>query len=129
MKISDAIIRAADEEVASLISEIAGAIAVVVSSVDGFDVAARAQNTAQISRMAAMASSMAAIGSVVGQESLLGSHCNITIEAEQGFVVMIEVRHPEWPMILSVVTTRAAVLGQALYYANRSAARLALMAA
>lgn len=128
MKISDAVLHSADNEVETLISEIGGAVAVVISTIDGFDVAARAQNTAQVSRMAAMASSISAIGSVVGQESLLGNHCSITIEAEQGFVVMIEVRHPLWPMILSVVTSRAAVLGQALYCANRSAARLALVA-
>lgn len=128
MKLSEALIHAADIEVESLISEVGGAVAVVISTVDGFDVASRAQNTAQVSRMAAMASSMAAIGSVVGQESLLGNHHNITIEAEHGFVVMMEVPHPVWPMILSVVTTRSAVLGQARYCANRSSARLALAA-
>lgn len=124
MQISDTLRASADTEVEALISEIGGAVAAVISTVDGFDVAARAQNTAQVSRMAAMASSISAIGSVVGQESLLGSHRNITIEAELGYVVMIEITHPACPMILSVVTTRSAVLGQALYCANRAAARL-----
>ena len=56
MKPSEVLTHSADVEAASLISEVGGAVAVVISTVDGFDVASRAQNTAQVSRMAAMAS-------------------------------------------------------------------------
>ena len=129
MNVSDALLRAANAQAEILISEIGGAIAIVISTSDGFEVAARSQNAAQISRMAAMASSIAAIGSVIGQESRLGAHRSITIDADSGFVIMVEIRHPVTPLTLSVITTRSAILGQALFAANRAASELVTAAA
>ena len=124
MKLPDSVVKAAQAQADRLMSELGGVVAVVVSTADGFDVASRARDPAQVSRMAAMASSMSAIGQVVGQESLLGAHRSITLDAEQGFVVMVEVRRDDVPLIMSIVTTRSALLGQVLYGANEAALAL-----
>jgi uncharacterized protein len=79
--------------------------------------------------MAAMASSISAIASVIGQETQLGSHRGITINIEQGYVVMVEVPHPKTPLILSVVADTNAVLGQLNYMARESASALASVGA
>jgi predicted regulator of Ras-like GTPase activity (Roadblock/LC7/MglB family) len=128
MKLPDSVIAAAQAQAERLMSELGGVVAVVVSTADGFDVASKAKDPAQVSRMAAMASSMSAIGQVVGQESFLGTHRSITLDAEHGFVVMVEVRRGDVPLIMSVVTTRNALLGQVLYGANEAAQALAAAA-
>lgn len=125
MKLPDSVVVAALAQAELLMASLGGVVAVVISTADGFDVAAKARDPAQVSRMAAMASSMSAIGQVVGQESMLGAHRSITLDAEHGFVVMIEVRRDDVPLIMSIVTTRGALLGQILYGANQAAAALA----
>jgi uncharacterized protein len=125
VNISDRLVKAADAATARLMTEVTGSLAVIVSSIDGFEVSARAIDPEQISRMAAIASSMSALGSVVGRETLLGNHRGISIEIDHGFVVMVEVMHPETPLILTIVASRKGLLGQLLYCANQSASSLA----
>ena len=127
MNVSDELVRSSDAEAVRLMAEVTGALAVIISSVDGFEVAARASNPGQIARMAAMASSMSAIGAVVGLETQLGNHRGISIDVDHGFVVMVEVRHAQSPLILTIVTSRTGLLGQVLYRANQSAAKLAMI--
>ena len=56
--------RACDRALDELMLDIKGIKAVVVSTEDGFEVAARVENTAQIARLSAMASSLAALGAM-----------------------------------------------------------------
>ena len=104
--------------------QVRGAVSAVVSTADGFDVASRADDAAQGSRLAAMASSIAAICSVVGEESNIGEHQSISIESEKGYVVMVHVTHPANPMILNLVADKSAVLAQMIYFAKQTAAQL-----
>ena len=64
--------RACDRSLDELMLEIKGIKAVVVSTEDGFEVAARVENTAQVARLSAMASSLAALGAMAGEESQIG---------------------------------------------------------
>jgi uncharacterized protein len=129
MKVSDSLSKATKNQADALMAGITGALAVIFSSGDGFDVAASARNPDQVVRMAAMASSISAIGSVIGQETMLGSHRGITIAIERGYVVMVEVPHPQTPMILSVVADTTAVLGQLNYMAREAASAIAALGA
>ena len=106
-------------------TEITGAVAVVISTADGFEVAARARDTSQSSRLSAMASSIAAIGAVIGEETLTGACRGIFIEADSGRIVMVEIRHPEHVLILTVVTDEQALLGAVTYSARQTALELA----
>lgn len=107
-----------------LMQEIRGAKAVLVSTEDGFEVAARVENTAQVTRLSAMASSLAALGAMAGEESQLGGCASMVMEAAEGFIAIVQVELPQVTFILSVVTGRDAVVGQMLYFAKQAARTL-----
>ena len=96
----------------------------VISTEDGFEVAARVENTAQIARLSAMASSLAALGAMAGEESQLGVCHSVVMEAADGHIAILQVRRADVSLIVSVVTGRDAVVGQVLYYSKKAAAAL-----
>lgn len=104
--------------------DVRGIRAVVVSTEDGFELASSVENTAQVSRLSAMASSLAALGALAGEESSLGECDSVTIEAAYGYIIMLQIRHRSIGLILSVITGREVVLGQALYFSKQAAAEL-----
>jgi predicted regulator of Ras-like GTPase activity (Roadblock/LC7/MglB family) len=108
--------------VQALTGKVRGVRGCVVSTEDGFEVAAHAQGQASTARLSAMASSMAALGAIAGEENQLGHCANVVIEAAEGFIVMLQARRPGLTLVLSVVASREAVLGQILYV-SREAAR------
>ncbi|MEZ2296636.1 roadblock/LC7 domain-containing protein [Variovorax sp. RCC_210] len=120
MNISPHIKLAAESAIDTLMREIKGVKAVVISTEDGLELAARVENTAQVSRLSAIASSLAALGAVAGEESNLG-HCdNVSIEATHGHILMLQARHPEVTLIVSVVASKEAIIGQVLYFAKQA---------
>ncbi len=123
MTVSPQLQRACEQAIAMLMEEVKGAKAAVISTEDGFEVAARVENTAQVSRLAAMASSMAALGAIVGEESNLGYCHNLVVQAQEGMIVMSQAKRSDVDLILSVVTGKDAVMGQ-LIYTTRSAIAL-----
>lgn len=124
MALSPAIQSAAHAAIDTLMAEVKGIKAVMIATEDGFEVAAKVENTAQVSRLAAMASSLAALGAVAGEESGLGLCDSVLIEAAHGYILMLQSRRPEVGLILSVITSREAVMGQALYLTRKAAQTL-----
>jgi uncharacterized protein len=124
MKIETSLQRACDAALDELMQEVKGIKAVVISTEDGFEVAARVENTAQIARLSAMASSLAALGAMAGEESQLGVCHSVVMEAAEGHIAILQVRREDLSLIVSVVTGRDAVLGQVLYYSKKAAAAL-----
>lgn len=116
--------RACDRALDELMQEIKGIKAVVVSTEDGFEVAARVENTAQIARLSAMASSLAALGAMAGEESQLGVCESLVMQAAEGFIAIVQVRRADVSLIVSVVTGRDAVTGQVLYFSKKAAQAL-----
>ena len=104
-----------------LMQEIKGVKAVVMSTEDGFEVAAKVENTAQIARLSAMASSLAALGAMAGEESQLGVCESLVMQATEGLIAIIQVRRADVSLIVSVVTGRDAVIGQVLYFSKKAA--------
>lgn len=129
MKLSQSFTTNATKALALLATETKGVMTAVVATVDGFDVASYSDGEIEVQKIAAMASSMGAIGAVVGEESKVGACKSIIIEAETGFVAMVEINHPKYALILTVVAHRSAVLGQLLYSARETAAMLAQLEA
>jgi predicted regulator of Ras-like GTPase activity (Roadblock/LC7/MglB family) len=107
-----------------LMDDVRGIKAVVISTEDGFEIAARVENTAQISRLAAMASSLAALGAIAGEESQLGNCDNIMIGAAHGNLIMMQAKHSTMALIISMVTGKEAVIGQVLYASRRASQTL-----
>ena len=115
---------ACDRALDELMQEVKGIKAVVVATEDGFEVAARIENTAQVARLSAMASSLAALGAMAGEESQLGACHSLLMEAAEGYIVIVQVRRADVSLIVSVVTGRDAVVGQVLYFSKKAAATL-----
>ena len=115
---------ACDRALEELMQEVKGIKAVVVATEDGFEVAARVENTAQVARLSAMASSLAALGAMAGEESRLGVCHSLVMEAAEGFIAIVQVRRADVSLIVSVVTGRDAVIGQVLYFSKKAAATL-----
>lgn len=123
MNLDPRLTRAAQQAVDLVMSEIKGIKASVVSTEDGFEVASRIQNTGEIGRLSAMASSMAALGAIAGEENHLGACENLVIQATEGLIVVMQARRSDVTLVLSVVASRDALMGQILY-ASKQAARL-----
>ena len=114
----------AEAVIQKLMDDVRGLKAVVISTEDGFEIAARVENTAQISRLAAMASSLAALGAIAGEESQLGNCDNIMIGAAQGSLIMMQAKHSTMALIISMVAGKDAVIGQVLYASRRASQKL-----
>jgi predicted regulator of Ras-like GTPase activity (Roadblock/LC7/MglB family) len=124
LKLDDKVTAAAKCAVDTMMSEVRGVRASVVSTEDGFEVASRVENTAEVARLSAMASSMAALGAIAGEESKLGACRNVVIEATEGHIVMLQARRADVSLVLSIVAGPEAVMGQILYYSRRAALAL-----
>ena len=104
----------AQREAQRLLDQINGVTAVVVATVDGFDIAS-AMRAGDAARVAAMASSIAAISSVVSQEADLGRKKCVTIDTEAGFAVVYAVHRPDVELVINVIAKGDAILGQVNY--------------
>lgn len=104
-----------------LMSEARSVKAVAISTEDGFEVASRVANNAQVTRLSAMASSLSALGALAGEESNLGKCRDITIEAEFGILIILQVQKGADTLIMSVIAGTDAVVGQILYFARQGA--------
>lgn len=124
MTIDPGLHRRAQAAVKQLMSDVKGAKAVVIATEDGFEVAAQVENTAQVARLSAMASSLAALGAMAGEESQLGVCQSMMMEAAEGFISIVQIRRPELSLIMSVVAGREAVVGQVLYFSKQAALAL-----
>ena len=124
MVIAPQLVRAAENATNVLMQDIKGVKAVLVSTEDGFEVAARVENTAQVARLSAMASSLAALGALAGEESRLGTCDSLMMEAADGYIAILQVRRADVSLIMSVVTGRDAVVGQILYFSKQAARAL-----
>jgi predicted regulator of Ras-like GTPase activity (Roadblock/LC7/MglB family) len=120
MKVDPRIQMAGEGAVALIMREVKGAKAVVVSTEDGFEICARVENTAEVTRLSAMASSMAALGAIAGEESHIGACDNVVIAAAQGHIVMRQVRRNDVSLVLSVVAGKEAIVGQMLYFSRQA---------
>lgn len=115
---------AAAAEADSIISGLTGVTAVIVATIDGFDIASVTRRTIDAPRIAALASSIAAIGDVVSTEAGLGRTRCVTVETDAGFAVAHCVVRPDISMVVKVLGGPDAVLGQVKYRAAAAAAVL-----
>ena len=113
----------AQREAQDLLDQVEGVNTVVVATVDGFDVAS-ALRTGEAARVAAMASSISAISAVVSQEARLGRNKSVTIDTEAGFAVVHSVHRSDVDLVIIVIASAAAILGQVAYRSTQFARTL-----
>ena len=114
----------ASREAENMLSEVDGVTAVVIATLDGFDVAS-AMRHGDPARVAAMASSISAISSVVSQEASLSRNKSVTIDTESGFAVVFSVHRPDADLVINVIADGSAILGQVAYRTAQFARTLA----
>jgi len=116
----------AQDLVSAMLADLSGVSTVLVATADGFELAAALrQRDEDPGRIAAMASSIAAISAVVAAEAGLGNYKSVTINAEQGFAVVVAVPRTDIELIINVIANSDAVLALVLHRANSMAKQLA----
>ena len=95
-----------------------GIVSAVLLSADGFEVASVQVGKGGAARLAAMGSSLSAIGNAIAKEAGIVDCNRMIIEADSGTVVIMHVPGAKPPMSLAVVANDASVLGQLLWAAR-----------
>jgi uncharacterized protein len=123
MNIEKGLIAKARSECEKLLEQ-QGVLGVVISSVDGFDVANAVTGNLDPAKIAAMASSIAAIGVVVSQEAALGASKSVTVNTADGFVYISNIELAGTLCSLNVIANNGAILAQIIYHSGEVKKRL-----
>ena len=97
-----------------ILGGVAGVQSAVLFSSDGFEIASHAVDANASARLAAIGSSLAALGSAISAEAGLHDFNRTTIESQDGIVIIMRVDEGN-TMSLVVVAGKKAVLGQLLW--------------
>ena len=124
MKLTKKLTEATALECERLLGDLKGVLAVVVASQDGFDIANCVSNGIDPERIAAMASSISALGAVVTQEAAIGNSQSVTVKTEDGFAYIIGIHIQDKPYILNLIASNSAILGQVIYHCSEAQKRL-----
>ena len=87
----------------------------VLTSSDGFEIAAVPAGTASAARIAAMSSSIQALSQALAQEAGLAGNRNLIIETDTGTMLLIGVEPIASGVVLAVVATGKELLGKLLW--------------
>ena len=108
----------------SFVSGTQGAVLAVLTSGDGFEIAAHPQGLPTVQRLAAMSSSLQALSEAMVQEAGLVSIRNLIIESEGGTVIVLGVGKATPRLSLTVVASSDEVLGRLLWASRECCAAL-----
>jgi uncharacterized protein len=124
MNLMESIEPAARQAAEALLYRMNHARAVVVATEDGFQVACATRETLDGSRVAAIASSMSAIGDVVSGETQIGAVRCLMIEANDGYLVMRATKRAGIGLVVAVLASREALLGLLIHGVGETAREL-----
>lgn len=116
----------AEQQLNTLLQEVSGIHFVMLCTSDGFEVAlASKKNMTNSSKVAAVSSSiLAMVTAFISEISLLGCK-SITLDADNGKVMLSAVDHPQHPMVLVASTASDVLLGQMHFYMKKAVEVLA----
>ena len=103
---------------------IEGCNAVVVATEDGFDIATAHARPVDPPRIAAMTSSISAIGQILSQEAALGQPECLVVDASEGYLIMRRVRCGGVVLVINALTSRKSLLGLAMHSVTAAARQL-----
>src|SRR5262245_33161389 len=98
-------------------AEVNGAL---VSTVDGFEVAARVDRSLSPEKLSAMTSSLLALAEAISQESGIGNCRDLVIDASGGRVLLMDIPSRSRKLLLTVLCDRGATLGSVLWAARNT---------
>ena len=108
----------------ALLDKLGEARAVVVATEDGFELAFAMRDTIDPARIAAMTSSIAAIGEIASREAGIGQTRCFMVEASDGYLVMRSAQNKQVRLVLTALARRDALLGMVMNAVNESAKAL-----
>ena len=109
-----------------LLNMVSGVDFVMLCSSDGFELAlASKKNLGNSGKIAAVGSSILAMVSAFISEIHLAGCKTITLDADNGKVILTAVEHPQHPMVLVAVASNDVLIGQLLYAIKKTAETLA----
>lgn len=117
-----------DAELDALAAAVPDFVEAVISTEDGFEVAARGSSAESAAKIAAMTSSMHALGETMAGETGLGDCQSVVVETAAGKVVIMRIDNADANLRLTVVARHTALLGSVLFAARQCAQRTALIA-
>jgi len=92
----------------------------VLTSSDGFEIAAVPATASSAARIAAMSSSIQALSQALAQEAGLAASRNLIIETDTGTVLLLGVEPSSSGIVLAVVATGKELLGKLLWASSSS---------
>lgn len=116
---SAGLLRQAERELQAMIDAGAGIRTAVLATVDGFPVTSVRIDHSDPARIAALASSIASIGTVATQEAGLGRCASVILNTDEGFAVVRQLRWQTHELVLIAVSDGQALLAQVMYQANQ----------
>lgn len=116
----------ASQQIHELLNMVSGVDFVMLSSADGFELAlATKKNLDNRGKIAAVSSSILAMVSAFIAEIHLSGCKTITLDADNGKVILTAVDHPQYPLVLIAVASKEVLIGQLLYAIKKTAETLA----
>ncbi|MBR5558105.1 MAG: roadblock/LC7 domain-containing protein [Acinetobacter harbinensis] len=116
----------ASQQIHELLNMVSGVDFVMLSSADGFELAlASKKNLDNRGKIAAVSSSILAMVSAFIAEIHLSGCKTITLDADNGKVILTAVDHPQYPLVLIAVASKEVLIGQLLYAIKKTAETLA----
>lgn len=116
--VHDSEITICQHEIDKLIEELGEIKGVLVSSIDGFEIAARMRGNSSPAKLAAMTSSLLALGEAVSEEGEVGQCSDLVIDATSGRVLLMDIPHPTRKLLLTVLSSSTLTLGRAIWAAR-----------
>ena len=116
------IVRAATLQLESFAKSNPGVLLTVLTTSDGFEVAAHPVDSATAARIAAMSSSIQALSEALAREAGLSANRSLILETDTGTVVVLGLAETSPKMSLAIVATGTELLGK-LLWASRNLAK------
>lgn len=108
LDLPEGLLAAARAEATAIASDVHGVQAVVIATADGLNIASSVHGTADAGRLAALGSSIAAIGEFVSAEAGHGRSTGITLASDAGFAVVHAFQTTGPGLVLNVLADAAA---------------------
>lgn len=102
----------------ALAEEVGGRNAVLIATADGFELAAAGGRSIAPDRLAAMVSSIAALGDAAGRETGIGSPNCLVVDCSDGRLVVRRVDHHGHQLIVVLLSDTSVLLGLLLNSLN-----------
>jgi hypothetical protein len=114
----------ARQQLEAFVSATSGVTLAVLTSGDGFEIAAHPRGLTTVQRLAAMSSSLQALSEAMVQEAGLVRIRNLIIESDGGTVIVLGIGNASPRLSLTVVASGDEILGRLLWASRECSAAL-----